>query len=242
MIQRHRMSAVAIIPARGGSKRLPRKNVMEFFGIPIIAHTIEAAYSSECFGRVVVSTEDEEIATISERFGASVHQRAPGLATDKATVVEVCLDFLNSETESGRNWEVMACLYATAPLRSAGDIRATVALLDPPDCAFAMAISRYNMSPHEAMKLGPDGSLTPMWPDLLHFKSSELPPLRVDNGSTYAVDVASFREQRTFLGRGLKGYEMPMSHSVDIDTLEDFDLALWQAKRSGFPGAKPLID
>ncbi len=236
------MKAVAIIPARGGSKRVPRKNVLDFLGRPIIAYTIEAARASGCFERVVVSTEDEEIAIVSERFGACVHGRPAALATDSARVVEVCLNFLDSEAEAGRDWDVMGCLYATAPLRNAEDIRATVALLEPARCAFAMAITKYNISPYEAMKVGPDGELTPMWPELLEYRASDLPPLRVDNGSTYAVDIASFREQRTFCGRSLRGYEMPISRSIDIDTREDFELALWQAQRSGLADAKPAID
>jgi pseudaminic acid cytidylyltransferase len=235
------MNAVAIIPARGGSKRLPRKNLLDFLGSPIIAYTIEAAHASGCFKRVVVSTEDNEIADISERFGASVHHRAAALATDQATVVEVCLDFLDSEAQASRSWDVMGCLYATAPLRNADDIRATVALLEPSRCAFAMAITKYNMSPHEAMKVGPDNTLMPMWPDVSELRSSDLPPLRVDNGSTYAVDIAAFRQQRTFCGRSLRGYEMPASRSIDIDTREDFDLALWQAQRSGLSGARPRV-
>lgn len=228
------MRAVAIIPARGGSKRLPRKNVLEFFGRPIIAYTIDAARESGCFDRVVVSTEDDEIAAAAARCGADVHRRPAALATDKATVVEVCLEFLDSEAKQGRAWPVLGCLYATAPLRDADDIRKTVALLEPVRCTFAMAISRYNMSPHEAMKVGPDGALSPMWPELADMRSSDLPPLRVDNGSTYAAEVAAFREQRTFCGRTLRGYEMPMSRSVDIDTPEDFEFALWQAERAGW--------
>jgi pseudaminic acid cytidylyltransferase len=236
------MKAVAVIPARGGSKRLPRKNVLDFLGRPIIAYTIEAARASGCFDRVVVSTEDEEIVAISERFGAHVHRRSIDLATDSARVVQVCLNFLDNEAEAGRDWDIMGCLYATAPLRNAEDVRATVALLEPARCAFAMAVTKYNMSPHEAMKVGPDNKLTPMWPELLEHRASDLPPLRVDNGSTYAVDIASFQEQRTFCGRSLRGYEMPMNRSIDIDTREDFELALWQAQRSGIANAKLAID
>lgn len=228
-----KLNAVAVIPARGGSKRVPRKNVLDFLGRPIIAYTIEAAFASNCFDRVVVSTEDDEIVAAAEHYGARVHRRPAQLATDQAKVVEVCFDFLDSEDREGRHWSVLGCLYATAPLRTAEDIRATMALLEPGRCAFAMAISRYNMSPHEAMKLGPDNTLSPMWPELLDLRSSDLPPLRVDNGSTYIVDVAAFREQRTLCGRALRGYEMPMSRSIDIDTPEDLELALWQARRGG---------
>src|ERR1700686_1928854 len=100
------MSAVAIIPARGGSKRLPRKNIIDFLGKPIIGYTIDAALQSGCFERVVVSTEDDEIAGVAEACGASVDRRAPALATDSAGVVDVCIDFLNREAAAGRNWRV----------------------------------------------------------------------------------------------------------------------------------------
>lgn len=226
------VSRVAFIPARGGSKRLPRKNVIDFNGQPIIAFTIKAAIDSNCFERVVVSTEDDEIAGVARRFGAEVDRRQPALATDGARVTDVCLDFLDREASGGRNWAVMACLYATAPMRNAEDIRATVDLVDPGHCGFAMAVTRYALAPHQALKMGTDKNLSPMWPDLVERRVTELPPLVVDNGSTYAVEVASFRRHRSFYGPGLRGHEMPRERSVDIDTREDYDLALWLARQS----------
>lgn len=226
------MNAVAIIPARGGSKRLPRKNIIDFLGRPIIAYTIDAARDCGCFDRVVVSTEDDEIAAIAERLGAIVDRRPPALATDAAVIVDVCLDFLDREGKAGRNWRVLGCLYATSPLRTAADIRATMSLLKPGYCDFAMAVTAYDLQPHIALKFAPDGSLTPMWPDLLPFRASDLPPLRVGNGSTYIVDVAAFRRARSFYGPGLHGHEMPRERSIDIDTPYDLELALWAARRN----------
>jgi pseudaminic acid cytidylyltransferase len=232
------VSAVAIIPARGGSKRLPRKNVLDFFGRPIIAYTIEAAVVSGCFDRVVVSTEDDEIAAIASRCGAAVDRRPGELATDEAKVVDVCFDFLDREAVVGRMWTIMTCLYATAPLRNAKDIHDTMALLEPGCCGFAMAVTSYDLPPHQALRWTPDAALTPMWPDLVKWRSSEIPPLRVDNGSTYAVKVADFRRLRSFYGPRLRGHDMPRHRSIDIDTQDDFDRALWFAQRIGF-GAAP---
>lgn len=223
-------SAVAIIPARGGSKRLPRKNVIEFLGRPIIAYTIEAAIASECFARVVVSTEDEEIAAVAQRFGAAVDHRKPELATDAAGVVAVCADFLDREAHLGRDWQIMACLYATAPLRTAEDISATVALLTPGVCEFAMAVTAYDHQPHQALQFGAGGCLTPMWPELVERRASDVPVLRAGNGSTYAVSVPAFRRHRSFYGPRLRGYEMPRHRSVDIDTRDDLELALYFAR------------
>lgn len=229
--------AIAIIPARGGSKRLPRKNIADFHGRPVIAYTIEAAQRSGCFGRVVVSTEDAEIAEVAARFGAEIERRSPQLATDEARVLDVCLDLLSTEEGRGRRWSRMACLYATAPMRDEADIRSTVSLVEPGRHDFAMAVVRFALPPHQALKLSPDGGLAPMWPDLIEKRSSDIPTLVVDNGSTYAVGVEAFRARRTFYGPGLRGHEMPRPRSIDIDTEDDLAFALWSAQRLGYgPG------
>jgi pseudaminic acid cytidylyltransferase len=224
------MQAVAIIPARGGSKRLPRKNILDFHGRPMIAYTIEAARQSGCFQRVVVSTEDREIAEIARACGAELNARDPSLATDSVTVDTVCLDFLERERSAGRAWSHLACLYATAPLRTADDIKGVMSLLRN-DCDFAMGVSPYESQPHIALKLMPDHRLVPMWPDLIEYRLSDFPPLRRANGTVYAVGCEAFRRHKTFYGPGLRGYDMPRSRAVDIDTAEDLDYALWLAGR-----------
>lgn len=229
------MAAIAIIPARGGSKRLPRKNIIDFLGRPIISYSIDAAHESKCFERVVVSTEDDEIAAIVQRFGAAVEARSPALATDTVGVVDVCLEVLEREAARGRRWQTMVCLYPTAPLCTPADIRETLALLKPGVCDFAMGVTAYDLQPHLALKFAPDGGLTPMWPELINCRASDLPPLRISNGTVYAVDVAAFSRARTFYGPGLRGHDMPRNRSIDIDTQEDLDLALWTAKALGRP-------
>jgi len=219
------MAAVAVIPARGGSKRLPRKNIADFLGRPIISYTIEAAHQSGCFSRVVVSTEDAEIAEVARQFGADVDLRAPHLASDTATVHAVCMAFLEAEQGQGRKWDRLCCLYATAPLRTAEDIRATMALLEPGICDFAMGVSSYDKQPHQALKLLPGNVLVPMWPELLKFRASDLPPLRASNGTTYAVDCEAFRQHGNFYGPNLRGHDMARDHAVDIDTAEDLEFA-----------------
>jgi N-acylneuraminate cytidylyltransferase len=222
------MRAVALIPARGGSKRLPRKNIVDFRGKPIIAYTIAAAKECGRFERIVVSTEDNDIAKVAERFGAEVEMRDPALATDVTTVDAVCLDFLEREKAAGRDWTHMACLYATAPLRTADDINGVMTLLGP-DCHFAMGVSAYEVQPHIAHKLMEDKRLIPMWPELVEFRASDLPPLRASNGTSYGVECAAFRKYRTFYGPDLRGYDMPRERAIDIDTADDLDYALWLA-------------
>jgi CMP-N-acetylneuraminic acid synthetase len=223
---------LAIIPARGGSKRLPRKNILPFLGRPIIAHTIEAAAASGCFKRILVSTEDTEIADAARAAGAEVHQRDPSLATDAAALIDVCLDILASEERAGRTYDTFACLYATAPLRRADDVAAVVALADHVDTDFALAVTTYPLPPHQALRIEGDGTLEPMWPQLVNLRSDKIGRLVVDNGSTYAAKVAAFRTHRSFYGPRLAGHVMPRERSVDIDEQSDYDLACWYASRA----------
>ncbi|MBU0482015.1 MAG: acylneuraminate cytidylyltransferase family protein [Proteobacteria bacterium] len=224
-------SNIAFIPARGGSKRLPKKNVIDFMGRPMFVYTVESALESDLFGKVVVSSDDDEILSISEAAGAEISVRPPHLATDEASVVEVCLDLLENERVSGRLWNVMTCLYATAPLRGSEDIRKVVELIVPGECEFAMAVSRYHFPPQQALTRDKKGFLVPMWPDLVAKRSQDIPSLVVDNGSTYATLAKAFLQEKTFYGTTLKGVEMSWDKSVDIDTLADLELALYYASK-----------
>lgn len=223
--------SICIIPARGGSKRLKRKNILQFSGRPIIAWTIEAAQKSGLFERIVVSTEDSEIAEVASKFGAEIAQRSDALATDEARVLDVCLDLLEQEKRAGRQYDIMCTLYATAPLRNEDDIRATYNLVQSGDADFALAVTDYPLPPHQALITNEHGMTVPMWPDLVNMKSNDVPEMYVDNGSTYVVRVADFIREKSYYGPRLKGYAMPRERSVDIDTQDDFDLAEYYSKR-----------
>jgi pseudaminic acid cytidylyltransferase len=220
------MKTVALIPARGGSKRLPRKNILPFQGKPMIAHTIEAALQSGLFEKVVVSTDDPEINEISKKYDAHVLMRDPSLATDQASVRAVALDFLEREKEV----ELLCVLYATAPMRSAADIRATHALIERGVCHHALAVCEYSHSPHQALKVMSDkGDISPMWPELVALRSDAVPKMVVDNGSTYFVVVEDFKKDSNFYAPAMRGHVMPRWKSVDMDTADDFDLAQFYA-------------
>jgi len=223
------MRKIAIIPARGGSKRLPRKNIIDFMGKPIIAYTIGYADETGLFDKVIVSTEDEEIAGIATRYGADVIFRPPELATDESGVVDVCLHVLDEEKKAGWSNEIMCCLYATSPLRNSDDIRKTMQPVVERECDFAIAVTRYHFSPHQALKYGEKGLLEPVWPELIMKKSQEVPDFFVDNGSTYAVYVPEFLRLKSFYGSGVVGHVMPRFRSVDIDEEEDLIIAMHYA-------------
>jgi pseudaminic acid cytidylyltransferase len=225
------MQGVCIIPARGGSKRLPRKNIADFLGKPILAHTVEAARDSAVFSRIVVSTEDEEIAEVARRAGAQVHDRTNALASDTARLIDVCIDFLAKEERAGRAWDFFGCLLATAPMRTADDIRRAHALIEPGVCDFAMAVTTYPLPPLQALRTTEYGFLRPMWPELINLRSQEAPALFVDNGSTYLALVSTFRKERTFYGSRMRGHVMPRSRSIDIDEPYDLELARMLAGR-----------
>jgi len=220
-----RMKTVAVIPARGGSKRFPGKNIIDFFGKPIIAYAIEAAYEANVFDRICVSSDSDEILTISEKYDAIAVKRQPEMASDHVSSATMLLDFLDQEEKENRKYDILTCLYATAVLRTAEDIRQTVKLINPGICDFAMGVSESDRQAHQALQADQDGFLQAMWPELVEKQSQDVGPLWFSNGSTYAVNIPAFREHKTLYGPNLKGFYMPRNHAIDIDFLEDLELA-----------------
>lgn len=219
------MARLALIPARGGSKRLPHKNILPFLGKPILAYTIEAAQQAAVFDDIIVSTEDKDIAAVALQYGAQVDYRSPALASDSATIAQLCRELLLRRRDQGYQDQQLCCLYATAPLRNAEDIRAVMGLLADPDCHFAMAATHYSHYPHQALRLMDDSRVEPMWPELCNVRASELGTMVAGNGSTYAVDIPAFLQHGEFYGPGMRVHLMPFVRSVDIDTADDFILA-----------------
>lgn len=231
------MKKLAIIPARGGSKRLPRKNILPFRGKPLLLWTCEAARDSGCFDTIVVSTEDEEIAQIARDAGFVVDERPKSLGSDTASCADVCLEFLDRSERAGIHYELLCCLYATAPLRTAEDMRQVMACLTP-DTDAVHAVCGYPHPPHQMLYQNSEGFLVPAFPLLVTKKSQEIPEGLIGNGSTYAIRVEALRKYRSFYPARIKGYRMPALRSIDIDTAEDFTLleaCAHQLEKEGFP-------
>ncbi|MDB4346550.1 acylneuraminate cytidylyltransferase family protein, partial [bacterium] len=191
---------VAIIPARGGSKRLPRKNILPLGGRPMVCWSVEAALQSGLFERVCVSTDDQEIAQIASQAGAEVLRRPDSLGSDSATVAEVCSHHMQSWAACGKTYDYLFCLYPTAPLRNAKDLRAIASILDNMSDALAViGVSKFMHYPHQALRVGKNGELQPFWPELVNLRGSDLPTLVAGNGSTYAIQVKSFMQTKNFL-------------------------------------------
>lgn len=211
------MDAIAMIPARGGSKGLPRKNVRPFCGKPLIAWAIEAAREARSVGRVVVSTDDPEIAAVSERFGALVVRRPKELSHDTAPSEAALLHALS---ELGVSRGALAFLQCTSPLVLPEDVDGTLALLSRADSAFTAAPTHrflWNATPHGAEPVGHDASHRPM--------RQQLTSRYVEVGAVYAMDIQGFlRARHRFFGR-IELYPIPAERSLEIDDETDFLLA-----------------
>lgn len=216
-------ACIAIIPARGGSKRLPRKNILPFKGKPLLLWTCEAAKASGCFDRIIVSSDDPEIADIAGHAGYEVDVRPAHLGTDTASCADVCLELLDRLEATGSVYDQLCCLYATAPLRTAQDIRQVMALMGPETDA-AYAICTYSHPPVQMLFEDKDGFLQSAFPLLINKKSQEIPLPLIDNGSTYVITARALRKYHTFHPPKIKGHRMPFLRSIDIDTAEDFAL------------------
>lgn len=212
------MSTVALIPARGGSKRLPRKNILDVGGVPMLAHPIMAARATGLFDKIYVSTEDAEIAEIAKRYGAEVIERPPQIAEDRSTVVQVCLHALEMHPKI----DLLCCVYATAVLLESETIAEGYKLLNgEPEADFVMGVSEYEHPPVQALKADDNGYLSYMWPEWRGIQSQFHPHLVVSNGTFYWARRQALLEEKTFYGRRLRGATVPLEQVSDIDTKED---------------------
>ena len=219
---------IAIIPARGGSKRLLRKNILPINGKPMISYPILAAIKSGLFDEVVVSTEDKEISTIAASYGATVSKRPESLAQDRSTVVQVCEDVL--EKNEYKTVESFCCVYATAIFITTEDIINSYKLLtNKPPVDYVMGVSEFNYHPVQALK-EEDGYLQSMWPEYNNKQSQFYPHLVVSNGTLYWAKRTAFLRDKTFYGEKMVGYELDGDNAVDIDTPEDYENAKKLAK------------
>jgi pseudaminic acid cytidylyltransferase len=233
---------LAVIPARGGSKRIPRKNVRQFDGKPIMAHSIEAALASGLFDRVLVSTDDDEIAAVSERCGAEAPFRRPKALSDDFTgtnaVVRHAAQWAASQ---GAVVDEVCCLYATAPFITPQDLRDAHALLDA-DTDFVFAATRFEFPVQRALVKTDQGRVAPMFPQWIAMRSQDLPEALHDAGQFYWGRPGAFEAYDVPFQARAVAYELPTSRVQDIDTLDDWLRAerlyqLWKERGCASPSA-----
>lgn len=210
---------------------MPRKNVLEVGGSPMLSHPVRSALESGQFDGVYVSTEDPEIAEIARYAGAAVIDRPEELARDRSTVVEVCLHALDAVESQGAPAELFCCIYATAIFLAPEQITAAAAMLDDkPPADVVMGVSDFNLHPVRAL-ISRDGYLTRMWPEFAGLQSQRFPELVASNGTIYWARTGAFRRHRTFYVDRLRGYHIPRSRTIDIDSPEDVEFAHFMFER-----------
>ena len=212
---------LALIPARGGSKGVPRKNVRDAGGKPLIAWTIEAARASALVDTVVVSTDDPEIAAIAREHGAETpFMRMPGLASDTASSIDVVLDAI--DRCPGYQWVVL--LQPTSPLRDTRDIDQAIALCIDRKSTSCVSLTEVDEHPGWMFTLGSDSTLTSYATGPLATRRQDLPSVYTLNGAIYVANTDWLTGSRSFIGPDTIGYAMPRERSLDIDEEMDFKL------------------
>ncbi|SFK98084.1 pseudaminic acid cytidylyltransferase [Celeribacter marinus] len=215
--------AVCVIPARGGSKRIPRKNILSFHGTPMIGWSIAAARDCGLFDRVVVSTDDAEISDIARDLGAEVpFLRPDNLANDHAGTVPVITHAV--EALALDDDVAVCCLYATAPFVRAADLAEGLRLLQA-GASYAMAVTRYDYPIQRALRRGEDGAVSMIDPAQMQVRSQDLEPAWHDAGQFYWGRAATWASQLPVFDRRAHGVGLPSSRVVDIDTPEDWERA-----------------
>lgn len=221
------MKAIAVIPARGGSKRIPRKNVRGFHGRPLIEWPIEVALRSGLFTAVVVSTDDDEIAEIAVRAGATVPFRRPShLADDHAPTVPVVKHAVEWWQARQEPLETVCCIYPTAPMLVADDLLAARRRLENDETLdYAISVTDYAFPVHRSVTMGRTGRLQMIWPEHVQTRSQDLPQVWHDAGQFYWGRTGAWLDERPFFTSEAAGVCLPRARVQDIDTEEDWEIA-----------------
>ena len=219
------MNAIAIITARGGSKRIPGKNVKEFMGKPMLTYAIEAALEAGIFREVMVSTDDEEIARIARGAGAAVpFMRSEAASGDFATTDDVLMEVLETYDKRGELFDYMACIYPTAPFVTAGKLREAMDILIEKDASGVMPVVRFSFPPQRGMAIR-EGKLAYCYPENAMKRSQDLEPMYHDSGQFYCYHVERYRACRGDLPDGYLPIIVPETEVQDIDNPSDWELA-----------------
>ena len=217
---------IAIIPARGGSKRIPRKNIKEFHGKPMIAYSIEAALESNCFDKVIVSTDDSEIAEIAIKYGAEVpFIRPDNIADDYATTLDVIKHAIEFTEQQGWGVENVCCIYATAPFLIPEFIKKGLQELTKSTIDYAFSATSFPFPIQRAIRLNAQERVEMLQPEHLNTRSQDLEEAYHDAGQFYWGTATAFLNGKPFFSPQSKAILLPRKRVQDIDTPEDWELA-----------------
>jgi N-acylneuraminate cytidylyltransferase len=214
---------IAVIPARGGSKRIPGKNIKVFAGKPIIAWSIDAANRSGLFDRVVVSTDNENIASVSREYGAEIpFMRPSDLADDFTGTNAVVKHAIQWFQEQGESVTYACCIYATAPFLQAGYLQQGFELLLEHGVSYAFSVTSFPFPVQRAIRINAEGFVEPIWPQHIGSRSQDLEEAYHDAGQFYWGKADAFLEDASLFSSGSFPVILPRHLVQDIDTLEDW--------------------
>lgn len=217
---------VAVIPARGGSQRIPRKNVRPFCGRPMIAWALEAARESGCFERILVSTDDEEIAEVARRQGAEApFLRPPELSDHHTGTTPVVAHAIRWLGERGVRPDAVCCVYATAPFLRAEDLRRGLEILERTGCAYTFSVTRFPAPIQRAIRLIDGGRVEMFFPEHFQTRSQDLEEAWHDAAQFYWGRTTAWLEGRPIFSPEAAAVVLPRSRVQDIDTPEDWECA-----------------
>lgn len=218
---------LCLIPARGGSKGLPKKSILKLKNKPLIAWTIESARAVKFFDKIVVSTDDPAIAAVAKKYGGGVpFLRPKALATDKCPMDKVIIHAIDYFAKQGMDFDLLVLLQPTSPLRQARDIKQALNLLVSKKAQAVVSVTQTEHSIYWANTLPKDNCMKHfIKPKFINKNRQELPVFYRINGAVYAAYTDFLKRKKSFFGNRTFAYIMPRSRSVDIDTREDFKYA-----------------
>jgi pseudaminic acid cytidylyltransferase len=231
---------LAVIPARGGSKRIPRKNIRDFCGKPMLAWSVEAAWASGCFDAVVVSTDDHEIAEVARACGAGVPFMRPAeLSDDHTGTMAVVRHCIGHFADTAKPASHTCCIYATAPFLDPADLRAGLDMLLHEGADYALAVTSYAFPIQRAVRIGVDHRLTMFAPEQFQTRSQDLEPAWHDAGQfCWGVSDAWAQGRGIFAGNAV-AVPLPRRRVQDIDTPEDWARNSHSVRASHEQGQRP---
>jgi pseudaminic acid cytidylyltransferase len=216
---------IAIIPARGGSKRIPRKNIKDFCGQPMISYAIAAAKESGLFNHVIVSTDDEEIAQISNKWGAKTPFIRPvELANDYTATLPVITHAIESCQALGWKFDNVCCIYPSVPFIQVEDLKGALKRITSSGADYCFPVTKYPTAVQRALKVLRDGKIEPFYPEFEMTRTQDLEQAYYDAGQFYWGKAEAWLTNSKIHSNGL-AYEIPNWRVVDIDTLDDWQRA-----------------
>jgi len=219
------MKRIAIITARGGSKRIPRKSIKEFCGQPIIKYSIDVALASGIFDEVMVSTDDPEIASISKAYGAKVpFMRSEETSSDHASTADVIEEVLQSYKDMNIAFDYVCCIYPTAPFITPDKLKKAFQLLQQEEVESVIPVVQYSFPPQRCFVINNE-KLEYKWSEYANMRSQDLEPIYHDCGQFYFIKTRAFMQERSMVTQNTAPLIMPETEVQDIDNEADWEIA-----------------